>query len=182
MILDALGYRANRHAMRRLAAGLLDWEGAMVDAGFHDVVAAVLGLSGIARNPFIELGRGFMSDSRLGLIQQLALQQFGEGKNHPSRWINDGRPANAPERRLWGAAKLVFDLYSAGLCARMLQELSATGSVSMAITRLIVRIGSETFVGPARAAEVAVNAVVPIGLAVGIARGDRQLVCWNCAW
>jgi hypothetical protein len=96
-------------------------------------------------------------------------------------WRNDTRPANAPERRLWGAAKLTFDCYHTRLPGRLLEALMAGRGQGEMVRLLTPRFGRETFIGTERAAEIIVNAVIPVAVAAGIVLPHPRLLqaaCW----
>ena len=177
-LFDCLGYSANRSAMRTLAArivddGDLDLSGA--PAGFDAFAARLFGLAGSDERTVRALGAGFMSDARLDRILRAR-----PGPIPGLRWTHATRPANAPERRLWAAARLLAEITSARRLERLLERLAAGAPWHRLELELVVRLGSESFIGRSRAAEIVMNALVPVALAAGVERGSVTLIERAC--
>ncbi len=142
-LLEALGYGGDREAFR-LLAGRLPWA---------DVRAALLPLpakerGAAARQLLFAAAGGYLFDG-------------------PARGAL--RPGNRPERRLEGASALAARFATTGFAAALapLVEQAAEGGARALTAALTV----PSLVGPARAQETLVNAVLPC-LA---ARGDERL-------
>lgn len=167
---DALGYAANRAPMGEVARRLLARERELMRLGFDEMAAEIFKASGLERRKIIAAGQSFMSESRLrNILENCDLPP------QVADWRYDTRPANAPERRLWGAAKLVFDIYQNDLLGQ-LYEAVATRRFNAAAAPIVVRRNGSTFVGASRAAEIVVNALLPVVLAAGIMIRDRSLI------
>lgn len=175
MLFDCLGYSRNRVSMQEVAAMLLASETILATASFDETLARIFAASGVSRERFMAIGRGFMSEWRLHAIVErddLPMQLLS--------WRHDTRPANAPERRLWAASKLTFDLYHNHLLRRLLEGLIAGTPNDRLLVHLMPRFGSEVFVGPGRAREILVNALLPVALAAGITTKNAQLIRSVC--
>ena len=89
----------------------------------------------------------------------------------PSNWRTFRvRPSNHPVRRILGGSHLM-DRYSATGLSRGLQEDVRT----LEVRRLRERLEARPFVGPGRAGDLAVNAVLPFVRAMAEEQGDREL-------
>jgi hypothetical protein len=177
-LFDCLGYSANRAAMRTLAArivddGDLDLSGA--PAGFDAFAARLFGLAGSDERTVRALGAAFMSDGRIDRILTARPGPIPE-----LRWTHATRPANAPERRLWAAARLLAEITGARRLERLLERLAAGAPWHRLELELVVRLGSESFIGRSRAAEIVMNALVPVALAAGIERDSVALIERAC--
>lgn len=185
-LFDCLGYSVNRRPMRLLAerivgVGLLGDDGApgrgglRGGAGFDEVAAYLFGLAGCDPRTVRALGAGFMSDSRLDRILESRPARI-EG----IRWTHATRPANAPERRLWAAARLIVEIERGRRLERLLDGIAGGVTWHKLERELVVRLGSESFIGVARAGEIVMNALLPVGLAAGILLGSTQLIEGAC--
>jgi hypothetical protein len=172
---DVLGYSANRLPMARLAEALLEREPELRDLNFDATARMIFGLAGVRTENLFEIGRGFMSNSRLDAI-------LAPGISPPLEpgWRFDTRPANSPERRLWGAAKLTFDLYHNDLLRDLLRSLLAGSVYGRGMAKLMPRFGGETFIGSERAREIIVNGLLPVALVAGLVSEHRPLTEAAC--
>lgn len=181
-LFDALGYSSNREPMRRLVDRLLPLDAEVIGRSFEQTAALIFSLSGFASAPLRDLGGKFMAENRLETIFAVDGLDLDEGE-----WRRDTRPSNSPERRLWGAAKLTFDLYSGRLLRTLFDALPqpatdpfsarpVTTAESLALKSLIVRLAGETFVGERRAMEIYLNAFLPVALAGAILSGRIDLI------
>ncbi len=90
----------------------------------------------------------------------------------PFPWSGRGqRPANHPYRRLAGAASLLARYAGTGLAPALLEAVRG-GQPAPLLQALTVQGGS---IGRGRAIELAVNAVLPLALALADATDDRAL-------
>jgi hypothetical protein len=174
-LFDCLGYSRNRLSMQSVAEMLLASEPVLAAASFDETAARVFAASGVSHEGVIAIGRGFMSDERLASIVER-----GDLPMQLLSWRHDTRPANAPERRLWAASKMVFDLYHSHLLRRLLEGLLARLPAEKLSLQLMPRFGSETFVGPERAREIVVNALLPVALAAGIMTKNTRVIESAC--
>lgn len=171
---DALGYSANRAAMLAVADLLLLDERRLVPNTFEGVAAAVFAWSAVEPERARHAARGFLPSERL--------RNFGINCDLPRstvQWRYNTRPANTPERRLWAAAKLTYDLYNERLFERATAFIRR-GSFERAERLFAVRLGGEPFVGEERAREIVVNAFLPAALAAGLLRNDGSLIGAVC--
>ncbi len=171
-LFDALGYAANRRAMGEMIELLLADEPAPASRTFDEVAARVLAASGLPRERLVAAGGGSVVASRLD-----TLLERDELPCIAPEWHYDTRPANAPERRVWGAAHLLAAILCGDLFERLLESVRRR-SFDDAAAALIV--GAGKFVGKGRAREIVVNALLPVALAHGVAIGDGPLVEGAC--
>jgi hypothetical protein len=172
-LFDALGYSANRRPMRRIAEALLQIE--PLPSTFDAIAGMLAGLGGCDPRIVRGLGALFMSDDRLERIiatRAPALPGI--------RWNRSTRPANVPERRLWAAARLLVEMKRERKLGRLLERIAAGGTWHQIERDLVVRFASQTFIGEHRAAEIIVNALLPVALAAGILRGSTPLIEGAC--
>lgn len=106
---------------------------------------------------------------------------------HRDDWVSAGvRPSNQPELRLQGIAILVARTAAAGLAATLLAPLrhgDAPGLVralEVQVAEVVDGPADTAPIGPARAAEMAINVVVPFALALATMTDDPTLTA--AAW
>lgn len=173
-LFDALGYSRNRVPMRAMASDLLDSEDALRGAGFDVVARLVFAVSGLPRERVAAAGSTFISASRLAQIVD-AVQP-----NLRRQWDFTVRSGATPERRVWGAVKLLVDLYRLRLVHELMDRLAAGASVDQLAARLVVRMGTESYIGLDRSREIVINALIPVAIAAG-AIGERpRLIAGAC--
>jgi len=171
-LFDALGYAANRRAMGEMIELLLADASLPACRTFEDIAARVLAASGLPRERLAAAGSHLIPASRLD-----ALLARGAPSRHAPEWRRDTRPANAPERRVWGAAHLLAAILCEGLFERLLEALRRR-SFDGAVAAVMAAAGG--FVGKGRGREIIVNALLPVGLAHGVVAGDGPLVEGSC--
>ena len=154
-ICEALGYRHNQHAFLRLAAAapiatLEDLARRLPDAQRSaELTATLLGLAGFDDQTVVDARA--TATSNLGPPLQ------------KSQWkLFRVRPSNHPRRRVTAAAMLVNRFARSGLMRGLAQ--AATGSPARLTEALLVpddANGGAALVGPGRAKDIAINAVLP---------------------
>lgn len=189
-LFDSLGYSRNREPMKAVAgmvASMFFESSSPFDSfpvadrstgaelRFDQVAAAIFARAGIPAGRLEKIGQAFMPDELLREILPPAIPQ-GE----LPRWDYRGRPANAPERRLWGGAKLTFDLLRHNLLEDALEGMRRGKAFTTLLRPFIVRLGGETILGRSRAEEILINALCPVALASGILRHDLPLIQGAC--
>jgi len=174
-LFDSLGFSRNREPMKATAGRVLELRDHLTDLGFDETAALLFGLSGIPAGRLEKIGRSFMPESRLPFVLPVGMPQLG-----PVGWDYNVRPANAPERRLWGGAKLLFDIIRRRLLEQAHDELRHGRSVTRLRSMFHVKLGSETLLGNSRADDIVVNALLPVALAAGLLRNDFRLVAGSC--
>ncbi len=172
-LFDCLGYSRNREGMGAVAELLLLDEGALAGAAFDQLAARVFAASGLPFQRVARAGGTLMSDGRLRQVRGGALP-----RQSPS-WHYDTRPANAPERRLWGAVRLLFGVYREGLLLR-LHEAVLHGAFDVAARMLLVSADGSAYVGMSRAREIVMNALLPVALAAGAIGASREVIEGVC--
>ena len=174
-LMEALGYRNNQQPFVRLAS-LAPYdvlERAVVKVPAEDLAATVeswLGqLSGLSPE----------RDGRAG-----PLPRGSSGRPMDAReWhCFRVRPANHPRRRIAGAARLLgscFDGTLEGGLVEGFSRLSLEGSARRLVEALAVTDGGVTYIGAARAKEMAVNVVLPFlhGLGESSGKGGEAVNC-----
>jgi hypothetical protein len=173
-LFDALGYGANRAAMGELIELLLLDEAGLLGEPADRIMARVLAASGLRRGALAAVGARFIEPASLDRL----LAGVGPGLAAPS-WRYDTRPANAPERRVWGAAILLSGIIADHLSARLFDAVRGR-SFASAVSLLEVQAGREKLVGTGRAREIAVNALLPSAIALGVLAGDIPLIEGAC--
>ncbi|MBS1913555.1 MAG: DUF2851 family protein [Bacteroidetes bacterium] len=171
---DALGYGGNRDAMGAVCEAVLSREGALASASFDDIAALVFAAAALVPERVAASARQFMSESRL----QRILNNHDLPRKSVS-WQFGTRPANAPERRLWGGVRIVFELYHRELLERLFRDLR-NESLRDARRAFHVRMGRGVMVGASRAYDILINAALPAALAAGLLSGDAGLVGATC--
>lgn len=189
-LFDSLGYSRNRLPMKQVAeqlaatfiaggrgaaTGCGPVPNAFAGPGFDEMTAMIFAVAGIPAARLEKVGEAFMARERLQAILPAALPQ-GEIPG----WDYRGRPANAPERRLWGGAKLSFDLFRRNLLEDSLERIRLRKPYRALLQPFLVKLGSQTILGRSRAEEIVVNALCPVALAAGVLRGDRSLIEGAC--
>jgi hypothetical protein len=183
-LLDAAGYSRNRRAcaalaerlpVERLQSLLL---GKPPERAAALATAVVLGLAGLLPperdDNLRELWAGYADRWPLPPLRRDA-------------WVSGGvRPSNQPALRLQGIARLVARTASTGLAAALLEPLRQ-GDAPGLVRALEVRAAGSgdgpagsAPIGPARAAEMAINVVVPFALALATIDDDAALTA--AAW
>lgn len=171
---DCLGYSTNRDPMRRLATLMIADEPALAGASFETVATILFGHAGIDRESAARVGARFLSGEALARI-------LAGGEGSGLRWRPASRPAGAPERRLWGAARLTFDLYANDLLRPLFALLTGSPEPAAALAQsLTVRLGGESLVGGDRGMEIVINAFLPVAAAAGIATGRNDILEAAC--
>ena len=174
-LFDSLGYSRNRESMRSLARRILAVRSRFVGITFDETLALLFALAGIPAERLRKVGESFMPSGRLERIIPVASSQ-----TDILGWDYRGRPANAPERRLWAGAKLVFDLFE-GTLLRDAFRLVRRQESPRSMERLFrVRLGTDTVLGNSRAQEIVVNVLLPVALTAGILWGDVLLIEGAC--
>ncbi len=172
-LFDCLGYARNRSAMCLVAESLLADEHALARATLDGVAARVFAAAGL---PFEKVaGAAYPWMSRLHLRSVFTADA---PRQHPV-WCYDIRPANAPERRLWGGVRLLFEIYHEHLLLR-LHEAVLDGAFDAAARMLTVRIERSTYIGTGRAREIVINALIPVALAAGTIGGSLRVIEAAC--
>ncbi len=170
-ILECLGYSGNRRGFRQLAARL-PWS--MLPKAWpaaRDAPAAA------RYEPLLLWAAGLAPDPRLpGLLPRL-------GGARPEWASAAGRPDNRPARRISGAAALAARFAQAGGPMKFLGDLvgseASPREVTEALTVPAPRGESRALIGRSRAADIAVNGVLPALHAVA-RRGERWRVHERC--
>lgn len=188
--LETLGYARNAGPFRQLADRVPLLE---AQASAHDsiqLVALLLGESGL-----LPCQRGRLALDGYTDAVQLAWRATGRrGPGHPLGWTWVGsRPGNGPVRRVAAAAALLADPAAQPLDAGVLAVLAELpGSrVAAALRTLLLRSGQQywpehgdlgrplrrasALLGPDRAADAVVNALLPWAAAVARRDGNRVL-------
>lgn len=188
-LFDSLGYSRNRAPMKRTAAtvwdalfsgGSFDAHGNMINRelpGFDDIAATVFAGAGIPAGRLEAIGRALMPPERLRRVLPPAVPQ---DEHDAPGWDYRGRPANAPERRLWGGAALTYDLLRNNLLEDLLEGLRRRRPFGRLAASFVVRLGKETVLGRPRAAEILINALCPVALAAGASGRDAALIEGAC--
>jgi len=171
--LGLLRLRQKADAMRRALAG---------EEPEQLLYAALLEVLGYSRNrePFRRLA-GLLpwADLRTRLLTvasgeraALALTLLRQAADNPElRWRTAGlRPGNQPQRRLVGAAVLLTVCAEDGLLAT-LQAAAVAGQQS-----LLTALSAPPAIGGSRATELALNAYLPLALALAEGAGSRREV------
>lgn len=169
-ILEALGYSQNREPFRLLARAL-PWRQLRACIWARPPQEGVLAAEGVLLGRagflcFLAGDRGaFPSSSAHGNgVELLALP-----------WRLTGmRPENHPARRLAGAARLLVRYLEEGLVAGLLEKVAEASVQGPQALTTALRVG-DGLIGPGRADEVVVNAVLPFTLAWAEARQDKPL-------
>ena len=177
-IMEGLGYASNRRPFRELgvrvpfaaAAGLREEPAATRLAALR---ALLIGTAGFLGHQ--EVSREARTLRRLYLtMSRRARRATGSGRRGPmqsSQWRTFRvRPSNHPVRRILGGSHLM-DRYSfSGLASGLQEDVRALEG-----SRLRERLEAKPFVGPGRAGDLTVNAVLPFVRAIAEERGDREL-------
>lgn len=174
-IMEALGYRNNQQPFVRLAslAPYAALERAATKVPAEDLDATLQSwltqLSGLSQ------GR----DAR---AVSLPRGSFGRPMDAGEWHCFRVRPANHPRRRIGGAARLLARCFDGTLEGGLVEEFSrmaAEGSPRRLAGALTVAGGGVTYIGSARAKEVAVNVVLPFlhGLAETDGDGGEAANC-----
>lgn len=174
-LFDALGYSRNREPMKAVARRILELRHRFADADFDRTAQMIFAAAGIPAERLATVGRTFMPEGRLEAV----LPGADPGSSAP-RWDYRGRPVNAPERRLWGGAKLAFDLFRRDLLQDQLKKMARCDRFDSLLQPFIVRLGTETILGRSRAAEIVVNVLCPVALAAGVLRREIDLIQGAC--
>ncbi|MGE3800772.1 MAG: DUF2851 family protein [Candidatus Kapaibacterium sp.] len=174
-LFDSLGYSANRLPMKRLAERVFVNRQRMFGADFDQVLGFVLSFSALPVERLARVAADTLAGVRLrGILPEEYLHEVDPD------WNFRGRPANAPERRVWAGAKLTFDLFNGTLLEEAFRNLRER-SAHKTIRRLfLVPFGKEMLIGNSRADEIVVNALLPTALAAGILRGETDLIEGAC--
>ena len=174
LLFDGLGYSSNRTAMRRVAMAIIECRSEIADASFEELAARLFAIAAVERSELERIGREFIPQSRLEALLP------PEGSRISADWMTSTRPANAPARRLWGGAKLLFDLKQQNLFGRLRAAIASGRGLDPVIDLLRVRLGGEVVIGHDRAAEIALNAVIPVTLAFGLREDDIPCIEGVC--
>ncbi len=179
-LFDGLGYARNRTPMRRLADVVARSASGFAGTSFDDIAATLLAVSGLDVGAFLEAGRSFLCEDRMRAIGAGAWELRDRWGTSCGDWHGDVRPANQPERRLWAAAAYVHRLFNESMDTRLLGCLTRSCACDAAADQLLVRMGTEAFVGPGRALAMVINTVIPISLAVGVACSHPAMITATC--
>ena len=158
-ILEALGYASNRAPFRELAKRVpfasMKWlQNEPRRTRAMAIKAALVGGSGLLPS--------LQPAEEARQLARLCRSMPPTGRVPPSRWkLFRVRPANHPLRRIAGASLLVDRYIETGL-AKGFEDLHLASP-----RRLIERLAARPLVGAGRAAEVAVNVVLPFLHAYG---------------
>lgn len=174
-IMEALGYRNNQQPFVRLASlapyAALEREAGRVpaDSLVETLESWLLQLSGLPT----ERGTRFFALPRRGLGSPM----------DPREWhCFRVRPANHPHRRIVGAARLLARCFDGTLDGGIINGLSlaaASGIPRRLTEALTVSGGGVTYIGAARAKEVAVNVALPFLHGLAETHGDGGAAA-NC--
>ncbi len=174
-IMEALGYRNNQQPFVRLASlapyASLEREAGHVpaDSLVETLESWLLQLSGLPP----ERGTRFFPLPRRGLGSPM----------DPREWhCFRVRPANHPRRRIGGAARLLARRFDGTLEGGLVEgffRMAAEGSSRRLTDALTVTGGGVTYIGAARAKEVAVNVVLPFLHGLAKTNGDGETAA-NC--
>lgn len=174
-LFDALGYAANRSPMRLLIASVLNERGIESIPHFEDAASLLFGMGGCDERVVREHASMFIDECIVERILARRPQQ------QPGiLWNRSTRPANIPERRLWGAARLLVDVAHGRMLESLFDRIEAGAHWNTIAHDVSVRHGSNAFIGHARASEIVMNALLPVTLAAGIAGGSSRLVHGAC--
>ncbi len=177
-IMEALGYASNRRPFRELgmmvpfavAVGLRHEPDTTRLAALR---ALLIGTAGFLDHPDVAheartMKRLYLSAHR---TYDSAPGQRRRRRMRSSQWHTFRvRPSNHPVRRIIGGAHLMDRYSHTGLARGIMEDVSRLDG-----RRLRGRLEARPFVGPGRAGDVAVNAVLPFALALAEERGDPGL-------
>jgi hypothetical protein len=185
-LLEALGYSHNQTAFRQLGRSLP--LSALENAGgLREIQARLLGSAG-----FLAAAQGpdELSGSNLTHLQHLWQRSAPNPPPPVPDWdLFKIRPSNHPVRRLMALAQLLRRFHKDGLLASLVRRLETGGkpSASSLIAPLLVACAGGRrrllgwggvspraephWLGPARAAEIAVNVWLPFALAFSLREG-----------
>ena len=177
-IMEGLGYASNRRPFRELgvrvpfaaASALRDEPPATRLAALR---ALLIGTAGFLGHEDVSHESGTLKRLYREMSRRTARAQGARRPRpmRPSNWRTFRvRPSNHPVRRILGGSHLM-DRYSATGLSRGLQE----DVRALEGRRLRERLEARPFVGPGRAGDLAVNAVLPFVRAMAEEQGDREL-------
>ncbi|MCB0713478.1 MAG: DUF2851 family protein [Ignavibacteriae bacterium] len=174
-LFDSLGYSANRLPMKRLAERVFANRQRILGADFDQVLGSVLSFSALPVERLARVAADTLANGRLrGILPEEYLHEVDPG------WNFRGRPANAPERRVWAGAKLTFDLFNGTLLEEAFQNLRERRDHKTMRQLFLVPFGKEMLVGNSRADEIVVNALLPTALAAGVLQDEVDLIEGAC--
>ena len=192
LIMDALGYSANREPLRLLAArmptGVVDALLATVEPGDRFSLAAGLlfGAGGYLPMTPADAALAHCSPAAIARIEHFWASHGGpwhHDRLSPSRWNRTRvRPANHPVVRLSMAAALLCNTFE-GFMATIVETVRA-GDDPVALLMTRSRHGDLSGMGQGRAIAIVANAVLPLLIALAEANGDPDLSecashCWE---
>ena len=177
-IMEGLGYASNRRPFRELgvrvpfatAAGLRQEPAATRLAALR---ALLIGTAGFLDHE--EVSHEARTLKRLyRTMSRRARRALGSGRRGPMRsaqWRTFRvRPPNHPVRRILGCSQLMDRYSSSGLSRGLEDDVRTLDGAG-----LRERLEARPFVGPGRAGDLMVNAVLPFVRAMAEERGDRDL-------
>jgi hypothetical protein len=184
-LFDVLGYATNRQPMGKVARSVLQREHELEKMGFDEVAALVFAVAGMPVRRVVSAGTHFVSETRLrsivhSLTHGATARRPGAETEPVGRWDYSVRLTAVPERRLWGSVKLLIDLYRSRLLPRLLDRIAGEGGVEALAGMLVVRMGTESYIGIERAREIVINALLPLAVAAGAATGRTSLLTGAC--
>lgn len=166
-LLEALGYRANRHPFLKLAArapyALLQREGRQVPYGER---------SGVIES-WLAWVAGLAAWESPGAARPAG---FGPPLS-PREWrCFRVRPANHPRRRITAAALLLHRYLDDGLLAGLEGAVRSPKPRGLAVALAVAaqRPGQQAYIGVGRARDMAVNAVLPLFHALATERKEAE--------
>jgi hypothetical protein len=192
LVMDGLGYSANREPMRQLAArmpvGLIDSLMALVASGEREALAfgLLLGAGGFLPLSPTEAEIAGLSPAELARVEQ-SWAMHGGAWHHdrlaPTGWERVRvRPANHPLVRLGMAAAMLSSSFEGLTSAIIASVRRGDDLVSLLATRSAR--GDRAGMGEGRAIAIVASGILPFLLALADVTGDAQLSemasrCWE---
>ena len=174
-LFDSLGYSNNRAPMKRLAGRIFADRERLCGENFDRVLSRVLMLSGLPVERIAKVASGSFPQGRLeGILPEEELHEVDPD------WNFRGRPANAPERRVWAGGKLTFDLLNGSLIDTAFGWIAERREMKELRRLFLVRFGTEVLVGNGRGEDIIVNALLPTTLGAGILKKEVALIEGAC--
>jgi hypothetical protein len=194
-VLDALGYSKNRHAMRRLAE-IVPLERIRANApGIAPIEALLFGASGLFDDPAVDAETGAYVVKLRAMWEALRLGDPIEPLSRGEwNWFRL-RPLNFPHLRVAAAARIADRMAFGKMGERILDLFRSRPDASHARRALgeMFRVPAEEYwadyyafevrwsskapalIGEGRAAEIAVNVALPLGLVYAERSGDLAM-------
>gem|GEM_PF-2112942 len=176
-VFDALGYARYRAPMRRVAGQVCRWlEEHTAPPDFNALAVQVFSCAGVEPADVVRHGAPVVGLNRASVIANRITTSTPRGEgDEEGFWGRGVRPANHPVRRLWGGCALVHRLLHRDLERRLLE--AARRSAWREMQELIrLKVGEQVVIGQERTRAIAVDAVLPWALAIGLSHRDTALV------